>query len=214
MTSRFDGELDRAYALGRANLVTMELARRHCLDMTFTLLDGGGRGLAEQASGLPIDMRQVSCPVARGNTGGMNLDWLASDFYNEHCQGCQRRRPTGEMPSLSSVMEARKAEAAAAAEAERQATARRHDEWEQRAERRRAAAAGADPAMVSALSDIAVTDHEPGAPADRDAIRDALGRLTALADRAPGTFTLAVADVAVQLVEHPGIASLLGPLRI
>jgi hypothetical protein len=213
VTSRFDGELDRYYALGRANLATMELARRHCLDMTFSLFDGGGRGLAEQFSGLPIDMRQVSCPVARGNTGGMNLDWLASDFYNEHCVGCQRRRPTGEMPSLSSVIEARKAEAAAAAEAERQATARRHDEWEQRAERRRATAAGADPAMASALSDIAVTDHEPGAPADRDAVQDALGRLTALADRAPGTFTPAVADMAVQLVEHPGVTSLLGPLR-
>jgi hypothetical protein len=143
----------------------------------------------------------------------MDLDWLASDFYNEHCQGCQRRRPTGEIPSLSSVMEARKAGAAAAAEAERRATARRHDEWEQRAERRRAAAAGADPAMASALRDIAITDHEPGAPTDRDAVRDALGRLTALADRAPGTFTLAVADMAVQLVEHQGVTSLLGPLR-
>ena len=213
MTSRFDGELDRAYALGRANQLTIELARRHCLDMTFTLFDGGGRGLAEQESGLPIDMRQVSCPVARGNAGGMDLDWLASDFYDEHCRGCQRRRPTGELPSLSSVMEARKAGAEAAAEAERQATARRHDEWEQRAERRRAAAAGADPAMASALADIAVTDHEPGAPADRDAVQDALGRLTALADRVPGSFTLAVADMAVQLAEHQGVTSLLGPLR-
>ena len=156
MTSRFDGELDRAYALGRANRVTMELARRHCLDMTFTLFDGGGRGLAERESGLPIDTRQVSCPVARGNADGMNLDWLASDFYDEHCRGCQRRRPTGEIPSLSSVMEARKAGAEATAEAERQATTRRHDAWEQRAERRRAAVAGADPAMARALADIAV----------------------------------------------------------
>jgi len=134
----------------------MELARRHCLDMTFTLFDGGGRGLAERESGLPIDTRQVSCPVARGNADGMNLDWLASDFYDEHCRGCQRRRPTGEIPSLSSVMEARKAGAEATAEAERQATTRRHDAWEQRAERRRAAVAGADPAMASALADIAV----------------------------------------------------------
>jgi hypothetical protein len=213
VTSRFDGELDRVYALGRANLTTIELAGRHCLDMTFTLFDGGGRGLAEQSSGLPIDMRQVSCPVARGNTGGMNLDWLASDFYNEHCVGCQRRRPTGEMPSLSSVMEARRAEAAADAEAVGQATARLHDEWEQRTERRRAVTAGGDPAMASALSDIAVTDYEPGAAADRDAVEDALARLTVLADRAPGTFTSAVTDVAVQLVEHPGVTSLLGPLR-
>ena len=181
--------------------------------MAFTPFEGGGRGLAEQFSGLPIDMRRVSCPVARGSTAGMNLDWLASDFYDQHCVGCQRRRPTGEIPSLASVMQARKAEAAAAAEAERQATTRQHREWEQRAERRRAVAAGADPAMASALGDMAVTDHEPGRPVDRAAVRDALGRLTALADRAPGTFTSAVVDLAVQLVEHAGATSLVGPLR-
>jgi hypothetical protein len=42
------------------------------LDMAFPLVDGGGRGLAEQYSGLPIDMRRVSCPMAQGNAGGMN----------------------------------------------------------------------------------------------------------------------------------------------
>ncbi len=144
---------------------------------------------------------------------GMNLDWLASDFYDQHCVGCQRRRPTGEVPNLASVMQERKAHAAAAAEAERQATMRRHHEWEQRMERRRAAAAGADPAMAGALADIAVTDQEPGAPVDHDAIRDALGRLTALADRAPDTFTSTVVGVAVQLVEDIGVTCLLGPLR-
>ena len=72
MSDRFEGELERAFALGHANRKTMELARRHCLNMAFPLVDGGGRGLAEQYSGLPIDMRRVSCPVAQGNTGGMN----------------------------------------------------------------------------------------------------------------------------------------------
>ena len=191
----------------------MELARRHCLDMTFPLFDGGGRGLAEQYSGLPIDMRRVSCPVAQGNAAGMNLDWLASEFYQEHCAGCQRRRPTGEEPSLASVMKARQAEAAAAAEAERQATVAQHRRWAQREERRRAVMAGADPAMAGALGDIAVIDHEPGRPADDAAARDALGRLTALADRAPGMFTSAVVELAVQLVEQVGVTSLLGPLR-
>jgi hypothetical protein len=213
VSDRLEGELERAYALGRANRTTIELARRHCLDMAFTPFEGGGRGLAEQFSGLPIDTRRVSCPVARGDMAGMNLNWLASDFYDRHCVGCRRRRPTGEVPNLASVMEARKAEAAAAAEAERQATMRQHHEWEQRAERRRAAAVGADPAMASALGDIAVTDHEPGRPSDPAAVRDALGRLTALADRAPGTFTSAVVDLAVQMAEHAGVTSLLGPLR-
>src|SRR5262245_42397498 len=131
LTERLEGELERAYALGLSNRTTIELARRHCLDMTFTRWDGGGRGWAAQSSGLPIDTRQVSCPVARGNMAGMNLDWLVSDFYDQHCVGCQRRRPTGEVPNLASVMEERKAHAMAAAEAERQATLGRHREWEQ-----------------------------------------------------------------------------------
>lgn len=213
MTERLEGELERAYALGLSNRTTIELARRHCLDMTFTRWDGGGRGWAEQSSGLPIDTRQVSCPVARGNMAGMNLDWLVSDFYDQHCVGCQRRRPTGEVPNLASVMEERKAHAMAAAEAERQATLGRHREWEQRMERRRAVAVGADPAMAGALADIAVTDQEPGAPVDHDAIRDALGRLTALADRAPDTFTSTVVGLAVKLVEQADVTCLLGPLR-
>jgi hypothetical protein len=46
VSDRFEGELERAFALGHANRKTMELARRHCLDMAFPLVDGGGRGLA------------------------------------------------------------------------------------------------------------------------------------------------------------------------
>jgi len=37
--------------------------------------------------------------------------------------------------------------------------------------------------------------------------------MTALADRAPGTFTSAVVDLAVQVVERAGATCLLGPLR-
>lgn len=213
MTDGLEGEFERYYALGRANLTTIELARRHCLDMTFTRPDWGGRGLAEQFSGLPIDTRQISCPVARGNTAGMNLEWLASDFYDQHCAGCQQRRPTGEVPNLASVMEARKEKAAAVADAERQTTERLHREWERRAERCRAATVGADPAMAGALSDIGVADHEPGTPVDHAAVSDALGRLAALGDRAPETFTAAVVDLEIELVEQVAITSLLGPLR-
>ena len=58
-----DGEqaFEDAFAVGRANQVTIELARRHCLNMTFTAWGGSGQGLAEATSGLPIGRRQVSC---------------------------------------------------------------------------------------------------------------------------------------------------------
>ena len=150
-----------------------------------------------------MDIRRVSCPVAQGDAAGMNLDWLASEFYQEHCAGVPAPSADrgGTQPGVGHRGR-RQAEAAAAAEAERQATVAQHRRWAQREERRRAVMAGADPAMAGALGDIAVIDHEPGRPADDAAARDALGRLTALADRAPGMFTSAVVELAVQLVEQ------------
>jgi len=56
LTDHLESELERAYALGRANLVTMELARRYCLHMPCS--ERGGRGMAEQTSGLPIASRR------------------------------------------------------------------------------------------------------------------------------------------------------------
>ena len=200
-----------AVVLGRANAQVMELARRHCLNMVFT--EASGRGRAELQSGLPINARQISCPVAVDNTWGSNLDVIAGDFYGRHCGGCQLRRPTGEVPNLASVMDARKAAAAAARQAGQDAVHERHRDWEQRAGSRRAAAVTADPAMVGAIGDIGILDLEPGVHADASAFQDAVGRLTALADRAPETFTPGVIDLAIQLIEHVGITTLLGPLR-
>jgi hypothetical protein len=88
-----------------------------------------------------------------------------------------------------------------------------HRDWEQRAESRGAAAAMADPAMAGAIGDIGILHLEPGAQTDTGAVQDAVRRLTALADRAPDTFTPSVIDLAIQLVGQPGITVLLGPLR-
>jgi len=174
--------IDSSIELGRANQITVELARRHCLHMTFT--EWGGRGIAEEMSGLPINARRVSCPYAQGDGAAMNLDWVATDFYNEHCVGCEYRRPTGDVPNLASVIEDRLAvDAAARAEAQT-AIERRRDSWRERTERRRGLAAAADPAMVSALDDIAVLDVEPGTEIEAEARAAASRRLTALAEEA------------------------------
>src|SRR5438094_7667386 len=70
-----DGEqaFEDAFAVGRANQVTIELARRHCLNMTFTAWGGSGHGLAEATSELPIGRRQVSCPMARSNPANTTI---------------------------------------------------------------------------------------------------------------------------------------------
>src|SRR5258707_15687427 len=102
---------DRGVRLGLENRETIELARRHCLHMEF--VESGGRGMLEAETGLPVNMRQVRCPVALGAMA-MNLRSVAGDFYREHCVGCDQRKPTGEVPNLASVLEEAAAAAAAA----------------------------------------------------------------------------------------------------
>ncbi|MGW5216169.1 hypothetical protein ACWEQO_34465 [Streptomyces sp. NPDC004051] len=210
MRSQAEQLFDDAVRTGRKNAVTMEMARRHCLNMTFT--EFGGQGMAEAATGLPINTRQVGCLVAHGGAGA-NLDWIAGEFYEQHCVGCSHRRPTGDVPNLATVMDEHKEAAARAEEAERAETAKRHRAWEQRAEDRRGAQASSDPAMTSALDDIGVLDQEPGTERDREACDGALRRLTALAERAPETFTTAVIALALDLVTDVHVSELLTPLR-
>ncbi|MBI5089387.1 MAG: hypothetical protein HZB15_11165 [Actinobacteria bacterium] len=184
-----DRMLEDALALGRRNVETIELARRHCLHMTFT--EWGGQGMAEAATGLPINSRRVHCIRAQGGASA-NLDWIASDFYDEHCVGCTDRRATGEVPNLATVVEERKQEAAAAADARRIETAVAASAWSARVERRRAIIATSDPAMAGATADIGVLDAEPGIDADTAATAAALARLMALAERAADAFTATV----------------------
>jgi hypothetical protein len=99
MQSDTDRALENAYELGRKNAQIIELARRHCVNMEFH--ESGGRGLAEEASGLPINMRRVHCPFGKpANSMAMNLEWITVDFYNKNCEGCPHRRPTGQLPNF------------------------------------------------------------------------------------------------------------------
>lgn len=211
MTDRVDRLMGEAMAQGRANAVTIELAKRHCRHMTFT--EWGGRGMAEAASGLPINSRQVHCPYAHGNTAGMNLDWIAVDFYEEHCIGCQYREPSGELPNLASVIEERNVAAAAAVELRRRELEEDRAQWQRRSERRRGLVATADPAMAKAIEDIGLLDSRPGAEIRDGERTPALRRLNALADRAPDTFSPEVIGLVFDLVEQVGVSGLLETLR-
>lgn len=200
-----------AVQLGKKNQETVELARRHCLSMEF--VPSGGRGLVEAQTGLPIDMRQIRCPVAHGGMAS-NLWWIATEFFREHCVGCELRRPTGELPNLATMVESRDAEAAAAAARENERLVRVRAQWSEREEQRRALAARSAEAMVGALADIGCLDRDPGltdGAADREA---AQARLAALADRAPQLFSPEVVRAAVELIEMTdGVDELLDVLR-
>lgn len=196
MAASFDRTWDNAVQLGHENAKTLELARRHCLNMQFE--ESGGRGAAEAATGLPINMRQVRCPVAIGDGMAMNLAWIARDFYRQHCVGCTLRRPTGDVPNLATIIDAEDEHAARAAQEGADQLARAREEWPSRREARRALSANVSEAMVGALTDLGVLDPEPGGDAVDQ--QGALRRLVTLADRAPQVFTPEFVAVALELV--------------
>lgn len=209
--SRSEQVWDDAIRIGRENQQTLELARRHCLNMRF--VESGGRGMAEEATGLPINTRQVRCPVAFG-AESMNLSGIAGMFYEDHCVGCSMRRPTGEVPNLATVMEARAAEDARQAAQRDAEVERARQQWASRAERRRTIAASGGEAMADAVTNVGLLDAEPGSEPDRAEQTAARERLAALADRAPEVFTDEVVALAVELVADVGVVpELLEPLR-
>jgi len=200
-----------AVGIGLDNQKIIELARDHCLNMEF-VAEGSG-GAVEASTGLPIAMRQVRCPVALGNMS-TNLRLIATDFYREHCVGCEQRRPTGRIPNLAGVVDDEDAAVVAEAKRERDQLTRAKADWTTRDERRRALAVTHDEAMVGALADIGVVDGDPETPATAAEKTAALGRLAALADKQPQLFTDEVVACAGVLVRTTDVADeLLDPLR-
>jgi hypothetical protein len=206
-----EAEIARSYDLGRENARIMELAASHCRHMRF--VESGGRGMLEEVSGLPLNMRRVECPVAIGNMAGMRLDHVAFGFYAEHCVGCDMRDPTGRLPNLETEALARRQQAEAV-EAERAEELRvRGVARAGRVERRRSLRVTADPATAGILDDLDALDPDPGVPVDADATAAARRRLTTVAGRAADRFDERIIDELFDAVQSVGLAELLEPLR-
>ncbi|MBT2568695.1 hypothetical protein J7I84_19820 [Arthrobacter sp. ISL-85] len=170
--------------------------------------------MLEEITGLPINMRRAKCPVAIGSTGAMNLLVVATGFFREHCVGCDRRRSTGEVPNLATLV----ADEDSAAAAEKAAEAKREDAahalWAEREDARRTLSVGSDEVMAAAVADIGLLDPDPAAESDLNVRKGALARLNALADGVPELFTRDVIAAACTLVVSTDIGgTLLEPLR-
>ncbi len=205
---------EQAAALGRRNQEIIELARRHCTHMQFPEWELGGRGMAEEATGLPINTRRVHCAhAAPSNSASANLEWIAADFYKANCVGCPKRLPTGEVPTLATVLEAREDEQARAAEQEEHRQTALRSAWSARAERRRILGAQAHPPMQGALADVDIVDADPSQAADAQVTEAAVQRLLALAERAPDTYSTEVVEHLAEIADKALLLTLLSPLR-
>lgn len=201
-----------AIARGIENQNLIHLAERHCTHIKF--VEFGGRGMAEEATGLPINMRQVRCPVAHGNASAV-MSVTLPEFYREHCVGCTMRTPTGQVPNLSTHVDDLDAAAALAESRQAERIDDLHSQWVARSHVRQALSAQVDDVSATVVADIAILDLEPGAERDNDAEGEAVARLRALAQRAPSVVSTAAVNHAVELAAA-GHASavILDPLRL
>jgi hypothetical protein len=198
-----EDSLERAYALGAKNRDMLDLLSLHCAHATDEKTSG--RGMAEEASGLPIDMRTIRCQYAKNPVGSaMNLAWIVVDFYRANCVGCPHRQVRG-VPNLATYVADldKEAERRAAAEEERQeAIGRRRKE---RSDRRTALAVGEPAAAAQALDDLDVLDR--AAPAEtgpeKEQEQAARDRIRETSVHAPEIFTPIVVEQLRQLVRQP-----------
>jgi hypothetical protein len=203
---------DDALEIGVRNNQMITLAKNHCTRMEF--VQNGGQGMAEEATGLPINAREVRCPIGHGHMISSNLEATVPAFYRQHCIGCQEQSPTGLLPTLGVYVNAVDENAAAERKRETEQRAALRKAWQERADRRRGLMARCEDVMANALTDIGMLDVDPSGDRERDE-GAALARLKALAERAPDVFAADVIAHGVELVEC-GWASpaLLDPLRI
>jgi hypothetical protein len=90
--------------MGVRNQQMITLARNHCTQMKF--VQCSGQGMAEEATGLPINAREVRCPIVHSHMIGSNLEMTVPTFYREHCVGCEEQRPSGLLPTLAGYIAA------------------------------------------------------------------------------------------------------------
>lgn len=200
---------DHALELGHRNRAVMDLARHHCRKLEFRA--NMGHGLAEEASGLPIDMREVFCEIGGRGSTSADLGWVAREYVAEHCRGCPERQPTGQFPNLLTEVDAAEVEAARQAEARRALELKSVAMAGQRRNARAALLAAADEGTVQLCADLDVVDSPQRE--DREASTEAFRRVDAATLRAPELFGPDLVGQLFALVRDQHVDRLLRPLR-
>ncbi|MBE1506614.1 hypothetical protein [Rhizobium viscosum] len=90
----FESDYQQAVEAGQRNLKTKKLLDNWCFHAEFARMPG--RGMIEEATGLPIGHMGVRCKFSKKNSMfGWLLEDAAYDFYLNNCKGCDKRVPVG-----------------------------------------------------------------------------------------------------------------------
>lgn len=186
-----EDQIQRAIEIGKKNQRVIELIRNWCANVSVKL--GGGTGLVEQQTGLPIGPRFLECPHApAGGMAGMDLTSIAIDYYDRNCVDCKFRKPVG-LPNLKSLVDKRDAQRARQQQAQRQA--------EQEVADRLAAREAVRRDIRPRLDPLAATTFDQISELDRTRSKDAGARLVQIAELAPETFTPEIIDHLFTLID-------------
>ncbi|MBB4115862.1 hypothetical protein FHT80_005231 [Rhizobium sp. BK226] len=90
----FENDYNKAIEAGQRNLKAKKLLANWCFHAEFSRMPG--RGMIEEATGLPIGHMGVRCKFSTKNSMfGWLLEDAAYDFYINNCKGCDKRVPVG-----------------------------------------------------------------------------------------------------------------------
>ncbi len=185
-----DREIQRAVEIGEANKRVLELAQNWCAHLSVE--QRGGVGIVEQMTGLPIGMRAITCPHARAaGFAGMDLEYVALDFYDRNCVGCAERRPV-RLPNLLELVESRERDRARRETTAAQAREAGDAALTERQRKRRDPRRGADEARLGIYDVIERLDQNP-TPDDHRVLKEIA---TAAAEKFDAAIQEALFDIA------------------
>src|SRR5687767_13474773 len=78
-------QIERAIEMGRKNAKLIPEAKKWCSHLVVEDISGG---MVHEMYRLPMN-QNIRCPHTTNGSGGMNFEWIATDFILESCISCK-----------------------------------------------------------------------------------------------------------------------------